>query len=144
MISSRLSISCLADTRKFLDAYQLILSDGVVSLDHDDRKTSRQKKLAEQGFPADLAVYKDAAELSALTGLPLSGLACILKQVRLSARNNLPSIWRHLCRAFMAQSLSLCQDRQETGWHNVRMVGGLQQIILCFVPGRICRLCCSL
>ena len=72
MISSRLSISCLADTRKFLDAYQLILSDGVVSLDHDDRKTSRQKKLAEQGFPADLAVYKDAAKLSALTGLPLS------------------------------------------------------------------------
>ena len=72
MLSSRLSISCLADTRKFLDAHQLILSDGVVSLDHDDRKTSRQKKLAAQGFPSDLATYKDADELSALTGLPLS------------------------------------------------------------------------
>lgn len=72
MLSSRLSISCLADTRKFLDANQLILSDGVVSLDHDDRKTSRQKKLAAQGFPSDLATYKEADELSALTGLPLS------------------------------------------------------------------------
>ena len=72
MLSSRLSISCLADTRKILDADQLVLNDGVISLDHDDRKTSRQKKLAEQGFPDDLAVYKDAEELSALAGLPLS------------------------------------------------------------------------
>ena len=72
MLSSRLSISCLADTRKSLDAHQLILSDGVISLDHDDRKTSRQKKLAAQGFPVDLALYKEADELSDLSGLPLS------------------------------------------------------------------------
>lgn len=72
MLSSRLSISCLADTRKVLEANQLILSDGVISLDHDERKSSRQKKLAEQGFPDDLAIYKEAKELSALCGLAVS------------------------------------------------------------------------
>ena len=71
MISSRLSISCLADTRKYLEQHDLIISDGVISLDHDERKASRQKKLADQGFPPDLAVYKQPAELSAISGLPL-------------------------------------------------------------------------
>lgn len=76
MLSSRLSISCLADTRRFLEVNELILCDGVISLDHDDRKSSRQKKLGEQGFPSDLAAYKDAAELSVMSGLPVqaSGL----------------------------------------------------------------------
>ena len=72
MIGARLSISCLADTRVFLDAHDLIISNGVVSLDHDNRKSSRQKKIAEQGFPSDLAVYKTADELSVHCGLPVS------------------------------------------------------------------------
>ena len=76
MMSSRLSISCLADTRKYIERHDLIISDGVISLDHDERKSSRQQKLAEQGFPSDLAVYKQANELAAICGisLPASGL----------------------------------------------------------------------
>jgi len=72
MISARLSISCLADTRAFLEAHNLIISDGVISLDHDKRKLSRQKKIAGQGFPSDLAIYKSADELAVLCGLSVS------------------------------------------------------------------------
>ena len=76
MIGARLSISCLADTRAFLDAHNLIISNGVISLDHDKRKSLRQKKIAEQGFPPDLAIYKSAEELSVDCGLTVdaSGL----------------------------------------------------------------------
>jgi len=70
-VGMRLSISSLADTRAFLDAHDLIISDGVISLDYDKRKSSRQKKIAEQGFPSDLATYKSADELSATYGLPV-------------------------------------------------------------------------
>ena len=69
MIGMRLSISSLADTRAFLDAHDLIISNGVISLDYDKRKSSRQKKIAAQGFPSDLATYKSADELSATCGL---------------------------------------------------------------------------
>ena len=69
MIGARLSISCLADTRAFLDAHNLVVSQGVISLDYDERKSSRQKKIAEQGFPPDLAIYKTADELTARCGL---------------------------------------------------------------------------
>ena len=69
MIGMRLSISSLADTRAFLDAHDLIISNGVISLDYDKRKSSRQKKIADQGFPSDLATYKSADELSATCGL---------------------------------------------------------------------------
>ena len=72
MIGARLSISCLADTRVFLDAHNLIASNGIISLDHDKRKSSRQKKIAEQGFPSDLAIYKTADELSVHCGLPVN------------------------------------------------------------------------
>ena len=72
MIGARLSISCLADTRSFLDAHNLVISNGVISLNHDKRKSSRQKKIAKQGFPSDLAIYKTADELSAHCGLPVS------------------------------------------------------------------------
>ena len=72
MIGARLSISCLADTRAFLEAQNLIISNGVISLDYDKRKSSRQKKIAEQGFPSDLAIYKAADELSEHCGLPVS------------------------------------------------------------------------
>ncbi len=68
-VGMRLSISSLADTRAFLDAHDLIISNGVISLDYDKRKSSRQKKIAEQGFPSDLATYKSADELSATCGL---------------------------------------------------------------------------
>ena len=71
MVGMRLSISSLADTRAFLDAHDLIISNGVISLDYDKRKSSRQKKIAEQGFPSDLATYKSADELSATSGLPV-------------------------------------------------------------------------
>ena len=53
MIGARLSISCLADTRAFLEEHNLVISEGVISLDYDKRKSSRQKKIAEQGFPSD-------------------------------------------------------------------------------------------
>ena len=69
MIGARLSISCLADTRAFLDAHDLVISEGVISLDYDHRKSSRQKKIAEQGFPNDLAIYKTADDLTARCGL---------------------------------------------------------------------------
>ena len=72
MIGARLSISCLADTRAFLEAHNLITGNGVISLDYDERKLSRQKKISEQGFPSDLAIYKSADELSVLCGLPVS------------------------------------------------------------------------
>ncbi len=71
MVGMRLSISSLADTRAFLDAHDLIISSGVISLDYDKRKSSRQKKIADQGFPSDLATYKCAEELSATCGLPV-------------------------------------------------------------------------
>ena len=69
MIGARLSISCLADTRAFLDAHNLAISDGVISLDYDQRKSSRQRKIARQGFPTDLAIYKTADDLTARCGL---------------------------------------------------------------------------
>ena len=69
MVGSRLSISCLADTRAFLEEHNLIVSNGIISLDYDKRKSLRQKKIAEQGFPSDLAIYKNADELSARCGL---------------------------------------------------------------------------
>ncbi len=69
MIAARLSISCLADTRAFLDTNNLVYSEGVISLDYDQRKSSRQKKIAEQGFPTDLAIYKTADDLTARCGL---------------------------------------------------------------------------
>ena len=69
MIGARLSISCLADTRSFLEAHSLVISEGVISLDYDQRKSSRQKKIAEQGFPSDLAIYKTADDLTARCGL---------------------------------------------------------------------------
>ena len=71
MVGMRLSISSLADTRALLDAHDLIISNGVISLDYDKRKSSRQKKIADQGFPSDLATYKSADELSATCGLPV-------------------------------------------------------------------------
>ena len=71
MVGMRLSISSLADTRAFLDANDLIISNGVISLDYDKRKSSRQKKIAGQGFPPDLATYRSADELSATCGLPV-------------------------------------------------------------------------
>ncbi|MFL2831114.1 MAG: FAD-dependent oxidoreductase, partial [Candidatus Puniceispirillaceae bacterium] len=71
MVGMRLSISSLADTRAFLEAHDLILSNGVISLDYDKRKSTRQKKIADQGFPSDLATYKSADELSATSGLPV-------------------------------------------------------------------------
>lgn len=133
MLSSRLSISCMADTRAFLDLHDLIVSDGVVSLDHDERKSSRQKKLAKQGFPADLAIYKDAADLSALSGLPVpaSGLffetgAVVRPQqlarhlaasvprmygARLSSVSGEAGAWTARCedgRAFTAEHLVFC------------------------------------
>ena len=69
MIGARLSISCLADTRAFLDAHNLAISQGVISLDYDQRKSARQKKIGEQGFPPDLAIYKTADDLTARCGL---------------------------------------------------------------------------
>ena len=69
MIGARLSISCLADTSAFLDAHSLAISQGVISLDHDQRKSSRQKKIGEQGFPPDLAIYETADDLTARCGL---------------------------------------------------------------------------
>ena len=69
MIGARLSISCLADTRAFLEAHNLIISQGVISLDYDRRKLTRQKKIGEQGFPTDLAIYKTADDLTARCGL---------------------------------------------------------------------------
>ena len=65
MPAARLSISALADARKFAELHQLIISSGVVSLDFSERKASRQSKLAAQGFPEDLATFlvpKDVAD----------------------------------------------------------------------------------
>ena len=36
---------------------------------HDQRKSSRQKKIGEQGFPPDLAIYETADDLTARCGL---------------------------------------------------------------------------
>ena len=72
MSAARLSISALADARAFADKHQLIKSSGVISLDFSERKTARQSKLATQGFPADLAIYLDRAEVEQMSGLDIA------------------------------------------------------------------------
>lgn len=71
MPAARLSISALADARAFADKNNLIKSSGVISLDFSERKAARQSKLAMQGFPEDLAVYLDKAEVEQVSGLDI-------------------------------------------------------------------------
>ena len=56
------------------------------------RKSSRQKRIAEQGFPPDLAIYKTAEELTDYCGLPVGagGLlfeaAAVIQPLKLSSQ----------------------------------------------------------
>ena len=71
MLAARLSISALADARSYSDRKGLITSSGVISLDYSKRKADRQKKLACQDFPEDLARAIKAEEVAAMTGLDI-------------------------------------------------------------------------
>mgnify|MGYP001288789503 CR=1 FL=1 len=111
MIGARLSISCLADTRVFLDANDLVISNGVISLDHDKRKSSRQKKIAEQGFPSDLAVYMTADELSVHSGLPVGAGGLLFETGAVIEPQNLCSHLSHgVERIYNAEFTSITGD----------------------------------
>ena len=94
----------LADTCAFLDAHNLAISQGVISLDYDQRKSARQKKIGEQGFPPDLAIYKTADDLTARCGLQVHAVAYCLRLGPLFGRNNYVAIWQRVLSMYLAQS----------------------------------------
>jgi len=69
-LSARLSLAAFADILAPLEASGAILSEQVFSLDFPEIKQKRQQKLAQQGYPIDLAYYLRSAELAEKLGIP--------------------------------------------------------------------------
>jgi len=113
-LAARLSLSAFADMLAPLDASGAILSEQVVSLDMPEIKARRQQKLAEQGYPEDLACYKTADELSEMLGISVDAGGMVFSQAKLISP-------RAFC-AYLAESEPVTAQITEfvhdrAGWH---------------------------
>ena len=68
-LSSRLSVSCLSQTRNILEKENLIISEGVINLDFPERLRVRNIKLSKIDFPNDLGEYFDSKKVNSISGI---------------------------------------------------------------------------
>ncbi len=68
-IASKLSVSCLADTRNLIEGKNFLSHEGVVTLDYPERLNIRNKKLRLMNLPKDLGEYFDYKNLKMISGI---------------------------------------------------------------------------
>lgn len=67
---SRLSVSCLSYAKQLAEKAGVVLHNGSIMINKDDKETLRHKKLLEIGWPEDLCSYLDENAVHELTALP--------------------------------------------------------------------------
>ena len=119
---SRLSVSCLSYAKALAENAGVVLHDGSLMINKDEKESLRHEKLLSLGWPEELCRYLDKEQVHALTSLPASYSA--VSQSASSIIN--PQLFtKHLAsEADVRTDITIAAIDQGEGGYNIKLEGG--------------------